>query len=306
MPRNATGNFNIADPAFSPQSSIIASQMNDNMDDIASGLTTTLATTGVTSMTGQIIFSAGAVALPSMIFSNDVSTGYWMSGTNVWSFSASGTKIYTLSAAGITMTPGAGGDFIDKNANKCYGLPPGVIAPFAGSVAPSGWLLCFGQAISRTTYAALLANISTNFGVGDGTTTFNLPDLRGRVPAALDGLGGTPANRLTNASTGGISGSTIGNAGGLQTFTATIATLPSCTFSNTLGLSFTNNTPASTSNSSDSNRTGGSQVAQFINPQITLSVAVTGTVGCGGSDTPSNIVQPTLIMNQIIFTGVFT
>ena len=55
--------------------------------------------------------------------------------------------------------------------------PPGVISAFGGSVAPSGWLLCNGQAVSRTTYSALFVAIGTSFGAGDGSTTFNLPGL---------------------------------------------------------------------------------------------------------------------------------
>jgi microcystin-dependent protein len=62
------------------------------------------------------------------------------------------------------------------------GGPSGSIAAFAGSTAPNGWLLCDGTAISRTTYADLFTAIGTQYGGGDGSTTFNLPDLRGRVP----------------------------------------------------------------------------------------------------------------------------
>ena len=58
---------------------------------------------------------------------------------------------------------------------------PGIISPYGGSTAPTGWLLCDGSAINRTTYAALFAITSTSYGVGNGTTTFNVPDLRGRV-----------------------------------------------------------------------------------------------------------------------------
>lgn len=58
----------------------------------------------------------------------------------------------------------------------------GVVTPYAGSSAPSGWLICDGSAVSRTTYASLFAITSTTFGVGDGSTTFNLPDLRSRIP----------------------------------------------------------------------------------------------------------------------------
>jgi len=67
---------------------------------------------------------------------------------------------------------------------------PGMVVPYAGldSKVPSGWLFCNGQAVSRTTYSALFGVISTTYGAGDGATTFNVPDLRGRV--AANGYGG--------------------------------------------------------------------------------------------------------------------
>lgn len=61
-------------------------------------------------------------------------------------------------------------------------VPIGMVAPYGGSSAPSGWLLCDGSAVSRTTYAALFAITSTTYGIGDNSTTFNLPDLRSRLP----------------------------------------------------------------------------------------------------------------------------
>ena len=64
-------------------------------------------------------------------------------------------------------------------------VPSGVLCPYAGSVVPSGYLLCDGSAISRTTFASLFAAIGTGYGVGDGSTTFNLPDLQGRVPVGV-------------------------------------------------------------------------------------------------------------------------
>lgn len=65
------------------------------------------------------------------------------------------------------------------------GSPTGAIMQYAGSVAPSGWLFCRGQAISRSTYADLFAVIGTTYGAGDGSTTFNLPNLQGRVPVGV-------------------------------------------------------------------------------------------------------------------------
>lgn len=76
----------------------------------------------------------------------------------------------------------------------------GELAPYGGTTAPKGSLLCFGQAISRTDYVGLFTAISTTFGVGDGSTTFNVPDLRGRVAAGKDDMGGSSAGRLPNSS----------------------------------------------------------------------------------------------------------
>ncbi len=59
-------------------------------------------------------------------------------------------------------------------------MPPGVILPYATSSAPSGYLVCNGSAVSRSTYSALFSVISTTYGAGNGPTTFTLPDLRGR------------------------------------------------------------------------------------------------------------------------------
>ncbi|EKT4494145.1 tail fiber protein [Pseudomonas putida] len=73
--------------------------------------------------------------------------------------------------------------------------PPGQVAAFARSTAPTGWLKANGAAVSRTTYAALFAAIGTTFGVGDGSTTFNLPDMRGEFLRGLDDGRGVDAGR---------------------------------------------------------------------------------------------------------------
>lgn len=106
--------------------------------------------------------------------------------------------------------------------------PVGALMPFAGASAPAGWLLCGGQAVSRTTYSALFAVVGTTYGVGDGSTTFNVPDLRGRVLAGRDDMDGTAANRLT-AGGSGITGTTLGAAGGSQTHTMSTSEMPSHT-----------------------------------------------------------------------------
>lgn len=112
------------------------------------------------------------------------------------------------------------------NAAHYQSFPVGVIAPYSGSVVPDGFLACAGQAVSRTTYAALWAVIGAIYGAGDGSTTFNLPDLRGRVPAGKDDMGGTAANRLT-AGGAGVNGAALGGNGGAQTHALTVAQMPS-------------------------------------------------------------------------------
>lgn len=95
-----------------------------------------------------------------------------------------------------------------------------MVFDYAGSVAPDGFLLCYGQAISRTTYSRLFAAISTAFGVGDGSTTFNIPDCRGRIIAGKDDMGGTAANALNATLTGTKASTSSGVITGLSSTAA--------------------------------------------------------------------------------------
>lgn len=96
---------------------------------------------------------------------------------------------------------------------------PGAIEWRAGASVPNGWLLCAGQAVSRTTYARLFAEIGVTHGAGNGTTTFNVPDLRGRTAFGLDNMGGSDAGNLSVANT-------LGGTGGVETVTIGTANLP--------------------------------------------------------------------------------
>jgi microcystin-dependent protein len=110
----------------------------------------------------------------------------------------------------MTQTFTAGQTLTAEAVNAELAFPTGAMFPYAGSSAPSvaiggvaAWLLCDGSAVSRTTYAALFAVVSTTYGTGDGSTTFNLPDLRGRIPVGA----GTGAQNGGTGS-GAISGGT--------------------------------------------------------------------------------------------------
>lgn len=92
-------------------------------------------------------------------------------------------------------------------------LPVGAIMPFGGGTVPDNYLLCDGQAVSRTTYSQLFSVIGTSFGVGDGSTTFNVPNMKGKVPVGYDSTQ-TEFNSL-------------GKTGGEKTHTLTISEMPS-------------------------------------------------------------------------------
>ena len=86
----------------------------------------------------------------------------------------------------MAFTPGQVLTAAQMNALEGATIPTGGVTMYGAGSAPSGWLLCDGTAVSRTTYAALFAVISTTYGVGNGSTTFNLPNLKGKVPVGLD------------------------------------------------------------------------------------------------------------------------
>lgn len=95
-------------------------------------------------------------------------------------------------------------------------VPAGTVIAFAGATPPSGWLLCDGSAISRSTYLALFTAISTAHGSGDGSTTFKLPDYRGRFLRGVDGTAGNDPDKAsrTAAATGGNTGDDVGSVQG--------------------------------------------------------------------------------------------
>jgi microcystin-dependent protein len=112
----------------------------------------------------------------------------------------------------VSFTPGQVLTAADMNNLLASIMPTGGIVPFAVSSAPTGWLLCDGAAVSRTTYATLFSAIGTTYGVGNGTTTFNIPNLKGRVPVGLDS-----ADTQFDA---------LGETGGAKTHTLTTAEMP--------------------------------------------------------------------------------
>lgn len=193
-------------------------------------------------------------------------------------------------------------------------VPTGSVLPFAGSSAPAGWLLCFGQAVSRDTYSGLFAVVSTTYGSGDGSTTFNVPDLRGRVAVGKDNMGGSAANRMTSGGSG-VDGSTLGASGGAQTVTLTSSEMPSHTHTQDAHTHFVAKTETGTNIANNANsiatvRDNGDQddyamrrtAAVGPTADVGLSSSATATNQNTGGDGAHNNTQPALILNYAIKT----
>ena len=148
------------------------------------------------------------------------------------------------------------------NANT----PVGCINLYAGSTAPTGWLICDGSAISRTTYANLFSVIGTTYGTGDGSTTFNIPNLKGKVPVGL------------NSSDTDFD--TLGETGGEKEHTLSVDEMPSHDHS--------------TNGSYLNNGSGGTTATWLSWGSGNAKVQSTG----GGQS--HNNLQPYIVMNYII------
>ena len=151
-------------------------------------------------------------------------------------------------------------------------VPAGVIEMFGGSTAPSGYLICDGSAVSRTTYSKLFTAIGTTYGAGDGSTTFNVPNIKGRVV-----VGYNSAETEFDA---------LGETGGEKTHTLTVAEMPSHNHSKTV-------IPRDTQWLAPS---------QGWNYSFTDGATYTHyTDDTGGGDAHNNL-QPYIVLNYIIKT----
>ena len=186
----------------------------------------------------------------------------------------------------------------------------GAIKPWTKATAPAGYLLCNGGAVSRSTYAELFAVTGTTYGVGDGSTTFNVPQLQGKMPQGFDGntynLAGTGgANTVTVSLTNNQAVTVTGNISNTSLTTAQLAshghTTTANAFSNQTGNTghqAQNAAPYSPNGNQNnpSGSVGNAGSGTGHNHSHTLSGTLTGTVTGSGT----NSFSPFVVVNYII------
>ena len=184
-----------------------------------------------------------------------------------------------------------------------YNVPLGGMLEFTGTTAPnSSFVLPFGQAISRTTYAAYFAMVGTTYGVGDGSTTFNVIDKRGRVSAGKDDMGGSAVGRITTAGSS-VDGATLGASGGAQNVTVAQANLPAVTLTTTITdpghtHNYTHVIAPLTTGTGAGLATGSSGAGDIALQSATTGISA--STALGGSGTALNKMPPTVIVNYIL------
>lgn len=288
MPSDINGNYSLPSGYLAVEGETIQpSQHNPPLEDLAAAVSVRLPVNGSKGMTGPIKLVDGSAGSPAAQFGSATSTGIYKTTAGI-GVAIGGAKVAEFGANGILL--GA--------------VPIGSGMDYWGTTAPAGWLFAYGQAVSRTTYAALFAVIGETYGAGDGVTTFNLPDKRGRASFGKDNMGGTSANRITDQS-GGFDGDTLGDAGGSETHTLTEAEMPEHGHGSHTHLFQRDGTDVELGFTSV-NLTGGPTPIGVVTvtgsaQDITIK---SSSVSNAGSDNPHNNLPPGIVCNYIIFAGI--
>ena len=158
-------------------------------------------------------FTADITVPDKIIHTGDTDTAIRFPAANTVSVETGGAERFRIAASGQIGIGGAnygtegqvltsGGSGAAPSWETSQGVPSGAVMSFAMNTAPTGWLKANGAAVSRTTYAALFTTIGTTFGVGNGSTTFNLPDLRGEFMRGWDDGRGVDTGRVFGSAQG--------------------------------------------------------------------------------------------------------
>jgi microcystin-dependent protein len=277
MSRNGSGTYTL--PAGNPvvTNTVISSTWaNTTLTDLATAMTGSVAADGQTPMTGNLNLASNKI----------------INVVDPTAAQDAATKAY-VDTVGFTVAPSTAGNVLTSNGTIWTSAPSsavltGSMQMWPTATAPTGYLLCAGAAVSRVTYATLYALIGTTYGVGDGSTTFNLPDLRGRMPFGVSGS-------YALASTGGSADAVVVT----HTHTATVTDTGH------------NHSPISGTGFMAYNQPSGAKVyradvtSEHFTIDATTATATTGVTvanaSAGSSGTGANL-PPYLAINFIIKT----
>jgi microcystin-dependent protein len=270
-------------------------------------------TTGTQTLTNKTITSP-AISDATITGTTTATSGTIALGTNASAITANSTTISATEVGYLDgVTSAIQTQINTANTTITNNTPVGAVTMWVAADAPTGWTLCQGQAISRTTFGSLFTVIGTTYGAGDGSTTFNLPDLRGRVPMGA-GLGRNVAGNADLATSRTL-GTKVSDA---QTHTLTTGEIPNVASANhahyhmsavslnsgTIMNIAPNDSLLDSYGSYDAIGTSTAQ-ANYVVSQTTVgveSIRVTSsgpndTVGGGGAH---NNTQPSTVINFII------
>lgn len=190
------------------------------------------------------------------------------------------------------------GTLVNGNCQKIDTALPvtGIVQLYAGSTAPNGWLICNGQAVSRTTYAALFAVIGTTYGAGNGSTTFNVPNLVNKTVRGSNSLGKTGGADTVTLSTTNMPAHTHG-AGSLTAASAGAHT-------HTISNNTVRETDSSSMNSWQGSWTSGGYkyVTSTTSSAGAHTHTVSGSTGSVGGGSAVTITNPYVMLHYIIKT----
>lgn len=294
MPRNGSGTYTLPSAAFVGGTTISSSAVNADMSDIALALTASIAADGQTPITGGFKFPDGTAGAPAWTFVSEPTTGLYKVAPSVLGVSAGGTRVFSVQPPQANVGAGLLG------LSGAILLPIGLVLDIAGSSVPTGWFLCYGQALNRTTYSELFGVIGTIWGSGDGSTTFNLPDLRGRATFGVDNMGGSAANRLP--------GGSLASTGGQRDVTISQANLPSATL--TTSITDPGHTHSLAIAQQEQNIAPGGGLTAWTpvaggtqQSIVSANTGITASTQLGGSGTALTVLNPAACTNKIIFAG---
>ena len=267
----------------------------DGSDEVHSAMTnpqfTTIDTTGAANVQGALTLGTD-LTVPN-------------GGTGASTFTAKGILYGQGTSALLVTAAGTENQLLQANGSGVPGFatvtglnPAGTIVMFAATSAPTGYLPCDGAAISRTTYAALFSAISTSYGAGDGSSTFNVPNLQGKFPIGYDG-----GSSYGLAATGGATSASYTPAGTNSGTALTEANLPAHTH-DTWGNTWPTGswTGGTGTTQSSVTQTGGSLTSTSTLRTLATGSGTTHTHTFAGTAATIATLSPYLVTNYIIKT----